>query len=246
MNPLGAAAAAAALAVAGHLLGWLNAGGAVAAAVVGGIVFAGGGLPGAGLLALFFVTGSLLTRRSSGERPARTGWQVLANGTCPALGAALIPTTALGWPLLAGALAAAQADTWATEIGQFAKRPTRLITTGAPVEPGTSGGVTWSGTFGGLAGAIILGGVARLLGMEPAVAVAAVVGGVVGFMLDSVLGATIQRRYLCETCSAETESKVHSCGSTCKATRGWPWLDNNGVNFVSVGVGGLIALGLCV
>ncbi len=242
MNPALAGSLAVAVAITGYGIGWLTVGGAVAGAVVGGVVLAGGGYVGGSLVALFFVSGSLLTRFSSGKRPARSGRQVFANGTCAAIGAALAPTTEAGWPLLAGALTAAQADTWSTEIGRFSRGATRLITTRAVVEPGTSGGVTVRGTVGGVVGAGVMAGLTALLGVDSEAAAAAGLGGVVGFVIDSLLGATLQAKYQCEGCGADTEFKQHSCGASTRAVRGWRWLDNDGVNFVAVGVGGGVAL----
>ena len=63
-----------------------------------------------------------------------------------------------GWALFVGALASAQADTWATEIGAHAPRRPRLITTGREVPRGTSGRVTALGSLGGLAGGISIMG----------------------------------------------------------------------------------------
>ena len=60
------------------------------------------------------------------------------------------------------AFAAANADTWATELGVVSKRQPRLITTFKTVEKGTSGGVTLLGTISALAGAGLIGGVAFL------------------------------------------------------------------------------------
>jgi uncharacterized membrane protein len=55
------------------------------------------------------------------------------------------------------------------------------------------------------------------------------------------LGATVQAMYLCPTCSKETESAVHRCGTTARRIRGWRWLDNDGVNFASSVLGSAIA-----
>src|SRR5262249_15057089 len=63
-----------------------------------------------------------------------------------------------------GAMATANADTWATEVGTLSTEEPRLITTGEPVAPGTSGGVTLLGTGAALAGAVSVGVVTEALG----------------------------------------------------------------------------------
>jgi uncharacterized protein (TIGR00297 family) len=106
-----------------------------------------------------------------------------------------------GWPLsfgiAAGAVAAAAADTWGTEIGRWSARPPRLITSGIPVPTGTSGGVTVVGTLGELGGALTVAAVAAFLAGQsspPRLFVATAVAGFSGALLDSVLGATIESR----------------------------------------------------
>jgi uncharacterized membrane protein len=68
MNPLAAFLAAAVFASAARFAGWLSAGGAVAAAAVGGTILVGAGVAGGLLLGVFFVSGSVLSSRS--ERAA--------------------------------------------------------------------------------------------------------------------------------------------------------------------------------
>jgi uncharacterized protein (TIGR00297 family) len=189
---------------------WLTPGGVVASAAVGAAVAwgAGGGIPGLVLLVTFFVTGSVLTQISGGSGGRRTVRQVVANGGVAAA-AALFGS----WAGAAGALAAATADTWATEIGSFSSTPPRLLTTGQPVPAGTSGGVTLLGTAGGVTGAIVIGALAG--GLGPAgwsVAWTTAAAGVIGMLSDSVLGATVQE-------------KRH-------------WLDNDGVNLAATSLGG--------
>ncbi len=250
MNVAVAAAAAGVLALAARAVRWLTLHGTVAAWLVGTAVFAGGDLTGAALLALFFVSGSLFTFLGrplpTEAQPAggRTGRQVVANGIWPAVGAGLIAAdaTGLGWAILTGALATAQADTWATEIGAYASHPPRLITTGRPVRPGTSGGVTVLGTIGGLTGAFALAGAGALLGVDTGRATAAFVGGTLGMLADSVLGASAQQVYYCEECRIETEHSPHRCGRAPRPLRPWAVLDNHGVNFVASGLGGGSAL----
>ena len=255
MNPGVAAALACSLALLGRALGWLTLAGGAAAAAVGTAVFAGGGPAAAILLASFFVSGSLLTKfshtRGSRDRldlqpGGRRARQVIANGSWAAIGAVLIPGWEGGWPLLAGALAAAQADTWATELGAFSHRPPRLLSTGGVVAPGTSGGITPVGTAGGTAGAAALAALGGVVGLPETVVTAACAGGVVGMMLDSLLGATVQASYHCECCDATAETALHECGRTLALKRGWTWVDNDVVNLMATGSGGVVAVVLWV
>lgn len=163
---------------------WLTPAGAVAALAVGAATVWGTGWRGLLLLLAFFISGSLLTR-GGGRRNAR---QVIANGGAAAL-AALLGS----WPGLAGAVAAATADTWATEIGARSPTPPRLITTGTPVPPGANGGITLLGTAGAFLGAAFIGGLTWVLGpRDLRLAAVVVVAGVLGMLIDSLLGATLQ------------------------------------------------------
>ncbi|MGH7530085.1 MAG: DUF92 domain-containing protein, partial [Gemmatimonadales bacterium] len=101
---------------------WLTGRGAVAALAVGAATLIGTGWRGVALLAAFLVSGSVLTRAAEGAAARRTGRQVLANGGVAALSALVSGRTCerRALPVLAGALAAATADTWATEIGSTA------------------------------------------------------------------------------------------------------------------------------
>jgi uncharacterized membrane protein len=174
---------------------------------------------------------------------ARTARQVLANGLCAALGALGVAAgIEPAWAILAGSLAAAQADTWATEIGAFARAVPRLVTTGRPVPAGSSGGVTPLGTGGGLVGAAAMAGLAWALGLPAPAAVLA--GGVTGMVADSVLGATVQAVYYCEACSRETEIAQHGCAGGVRLVRGRSWIDNDAVNLLGSAVGGLVTAGV--
>jgi uncharacterized membrane protein len=146
------------------------------------------------------------------------------------------------------------ADTWATELGILNRAPPRLITTGVPVPPGTSGGITPLGTWASVAGALLIGTVATTLtqieslfgaGTWNLVAITfpllAVGGGIVGALFDSLLGATLQGVYYCGQCEKQTESAIHYCGHAGRPLRGWGWLNNDVVNFLASMVGGLVA-----
>lgn len=219
---------------------WLTAGAAAAATIVGSLVFTGSGLRGASLLGLFVVSASLLT---PGRERRRTAPQVIANGLWAGLGGALagqgLPA---GWIVLAASLASAQADTWATEIGTRWGGTPRLITTWRRVPPGSSGAVSALGTMAGIVGALAMAALFLSWSRHFLLAAAVLAGGVAGMSFDSLLGATVQSRYFCDSCGAECENQVHGCGAPARLTRGPSWIDNNAVNFLATGAGAVLAL----
>lgn len=217
---------------------WLTPRGLVAACAVGVAVTWGLGWPGLVVLAAFFLSGSLLTQLAERSGPRRTAKQVLANGGVAAL-AALLGS----WPGAAGAIAAAAADTWATEIGAFSPIPPRLVTSWRRVTRGTSGGITLLGTVGGVAGAALIAALAVSLsprGTAPGFRVLAV-AGVTGMLADSLLGATLQGKYECPACDARFERGNTVCHEPVRLTSGRRWLDNDAVNFAATVVGALAA-----
>jgi uncharacterized protein (TIGR00297 family) len=234
----------------------LSAHGAVAAVVVGTVCVAAGWSWGA-LLIAFFVTATALSRVRRREKERRTGGvvakggerdarQVLANGglfTLAALGSLLAPSPLWG-AAGAGAIAAATADTWATEIGTLSRRPPWMITTGRPAAPGTSGAVTVLGTVASVGGALFVAVLALAAGWGAPAALGAVLGGVAGSAADTLLGATLQARRWCDHCDAPTERLVHACGVATRPAGGVAWLDNDGVNLAS-GVLGLAIGAAC-
>ena len=69
--------------------------------------------------------------------------------------------------------------------------------------------------------------------------------GLLGSLFDSFLGATVQAIYFCDHCRKETERHpTHICGIPTRRLRGWRWLDNDWVNFLSSVVGAAVAAGL--
>jgi uncharacterized membrane protein len=140
-----------------------------------------------------------------------------------------------------GALAAAAADTWATEIGTlFGGEPISIVS-GKRVPPGTSGGVTLVGTLAAAGGATFVAAAASLANW-PVPLAAAAVGGMAGALTDSFLGATVQSRRWCDVCGKSTERLVHDCGTPTRHTGGVVDFDNDAVNAACSGVGALIAL----
>lgn len=240
-------------------MGLLSKSGAIGAAVTGGLIFGLGGFPWATLLLLFFISSSLLSKTFSGKKSAFTekfskgsqrDWgQVLANGGNGALLVVLLvflPEKIWIWCAYAGAIAAVNADTWATEWGVLCSYPPRLITTGKVVVPGTSGGISTLGLLATLGGASLIGIAAAGFnpqGWDWTLLLAVTLGGVLGSLFDSLLGATTQAIYYCPQCDKETEHyPQHSCGTGTTQVRGWRWMSNDWVNFLASAFGALNAV----
>jgi len=242
---------AAAAAVAARLVGLLTTGGALAAVGIGTAVFAGGGwglaLPLIGAFALTGVATRYRRRQKiqPEHRRGRSASQVLANGLIPAGLAVAGVALDLPWALpgAVGAIAASAADTLATEIGLLTPRPPRLITTGAVVARGRSGGITPAGTISGIGGAAATAMLGWIFLPPPAGPgfFAAAAGGAVAMVADSFLGATLQARYRCPACGEEGEAAQCTCGATRTLTGGISWMTNDVVNLVMAGVGALVS-----
>jgi uncharacterized protein (TIGR00297 family) len=206
----------------------------------------------------------------------RDAWQVVANGGVAALAALLagiartalpdsdqqvIAVVSLFW-MFVGVMSAATADTWATEMGVLSPASPRLITNWRRVQAGTSGGVTALGSGAALIGAALIWLAATwivIAGPDPfairdhligiyywELLPVALVGGLGGMLVDSLLGATVQAQYVCPVCNKPTESRVHRCGSATRLVGGVPWINNDVVNVAGTLVGGLLGLGVAL
>lgn len=239
----------------------LNASGAIAAGALGTIVLGLGGVGWAVVLLTFFIASSALSKifrarkadlnQQFAKGSSRDVGQVLANGGVAGL-LTLIhffvyqfdPTSKilpLLWIGFCASFAGANADTWATELGVLNPRQPILLRTLKPVSAGTSGAVSWVGSLAALAGSALIGGAAVVsspMGWAPVldfplwVIFLVITGaGVVGALIDSWLGATVQAIYFCETCKKETERHpLHYCGARTSLARGLRWLNNDYVN----------------
>lgn len=211
----------------------------------------------AGLLVAFFLVSTALTRWGAAEKAryteaivprggARTAAQVLANGgifvALAAIGTAVgSPTVQLG---AIGALAAACADTWATEVGTLVGGEPRSIVTWRRLSRGMSGGVTLIGSLAAVGGAAFIALATPLVLETPvtAPALAVLAGGTLGALGDSLLGATVQARRRCTSCDTWTERWVHSCGYRTHHAAGVAWMDNDAVNLAATAIGAIAAM----
>jgi len=243
----------------------LTFGGMLMAIGLGTIVYGLGGPVWMGVFFAFFISSSALTALFEHEKEkvnreqfekggARDPWQVVANGGLAAALAALyfIYPQPIMLAVFLGVLATVNADTWATEIGVLSKRIPRLVTTLKPVEKGRSGGITFLGSLASLAGAVFIGGCAIVLAsiFDPSllaafgwqkVIIIAGLSGLLGSIVDSLFGETIQAQYYCGVCKKPTEQRVHHCGTRTVLKTGFSWVDNDTVNLLASIVGGVIA-----
>lgn len=208
----------------------LDAKGAVAAALLGlSVIELGGVYPFAALLT-FVVLGVLATKYKFREKAklgaaqSRNGirsWgNVLGNGLAALIFLAFEYFSHMDvfWAASFAAIATANGDTLASELGKIFGKSPKLITTLKPAKPGTNGAVSWAGELFALAGALIMGLFALPVTAEKATMLLAVtLGGFIGVNLDSLIGATLENE-----------------GIT----------DNNSTNFLASLLGGFIGAGL--
>jgi uncharacterized membrane protein len=132
-------------------------------------------------------------------------------------------------------MAAATADTWATEIGSLSRSPPRHLLSGRRVPAGTSGAITTLGIYASAAGSLFICCIAALvsdLGWLLTAFVAT--AGFGGSLADSILGATLQEIRYCPTCQIRTEQSQHRfCGTFTLHTGGIKGFDNDLVNLLS-------------
>jgi uncharacterized protein (TIGR00297 family) len=223
-----------------HLgLGLISVGGAMLLSVAlrkidlsGGLVgsliaiFLGGGFSALLLLLIFFVAGSLASRwklnwkESQGlaekNRGRRSVVHAVSNGGVAAicgLCAWVFPGDAGVWlTMLAASLAAATGDTLSSELGNVYGRRYFNILNGKPESRGLDGVISLEGSLIGAAGSLLLAGAFAVKGGVQ-MGIVVVIAGILGNIVDSLLGATLQR---------------------------WGWLSNHAVNFANTLAGAAI------
>ena len=226
---------------------WITLDAIKAVVILGTIILGFAGWLAATAIVFFFISGSLLTRRNlkSGIvdddklemdhhlQKRRDGYQIWANGFWIALfsiGYFLFSTNAFLIAVFVS-IAAATADTWATEIGTYKPWKTVNITTFKATEPGSDGGVSLKGTFAAISGAFAIS-IFILPGdfiFTSTVFLIVFVFGFTGSVIDSILGAILSDK--------NVSLSVPDDFSGTKAA----YL-NSFVNWISIGVSGLLAL----
>ena len=249
------ALASAAIAWLARRRGSLSRSGAWAALGIGTVIYAAGGFAWFSALGAFFFTSTLLgrvgrarkqaTKREFEKGDTRDAWQALSNGgvaAAAALGMILLPSP-LWTAAFVGALATANADTWATELGVLSRRDPISLVRFARVPRGTSGAVSPLGLAATLGGAATIGVVFALFARAPSALWVATCAGTLGSLADSLFGATLQARFYCPTCDRENiEGPRHHCGTATEHRGGLRAFNNDAVNLAATLAGALLAV----
>ncbi len=209
--------------------------------VLGVLIWASLGWQGYTVVMVYFLVGSGVTRigleqkEAAGIAEARSGargpenvWGSALTATMCALGIAVMQPSVgpeeQGWIILLSLAYVASfstklSDTTASEVGKAYGKRTFLITNLKPVPAGTEGAVSLEGTLAGLVGSVIIALVGWAVGLIHFWGVIiCLVAALLATNVESLIGATLQSRYL--------------------------WLTNELVNILNTTIGALTALGL--
>ncbi len=180
----------------------------VTAAAVGCCIFAGIGLPGIYIIGAFFLLAVTATRWGTSVKQRldfaehdggrRNSGQVLANGGVAALlgifAWAGFVDRDLCFLLLAGALSSATADTLSSELGTlYGQRYVDIINFKLG-KKGENGVVSMEGTLIGVAASAIIAVLTWMETNAPMAILVVVIAGTFGNLVDSILGATLERK----------------------------------------------------
>ncbi len=196
--------------------------GAFAGFLLGLAIYMGYGWKSFCVAAAFFVLGTVATKAGFRNKTrqgiaevrggARSWREAIANALAGAFFSILVITTHHEAAFLAAFVAAfaeAAGDTVSSEIGQWLSARAYMITDWKPVTVGENGGVSMAGSAAGLAASAAIAALGLALGLcRMEFAAIALVAAAAGNVLDSLLGATLERRGLL------TNGAVNLAGTT--------------------------------
>ena len=201
--------------------------------LTGGILafclFLGGGFLLMGYLFLFFIAGSAASafkikeKQKLGLAEKNKGKRSYNNALANAGVAAICGFLCWANPdrfevfhvMLAASFASAASDTFSSELGNYFGKNYYNVITLKPDKRGLDGVVSLEGTLAGVVGSILISLYFYLINGSLTAAVIILLAGIFGNFVDSVLGATLQKKH---------------------------WLNNDTVNFANTLIAGLFAV----
>jgi len=192
-----------------------------------------------GSIVLMFVSSSVFTRLGTEKksklhnvRPedAKRSWvQAICNlgPACAAVAVNAVVPNDYAEVAAFASIAAANADTWSSELGVLSRKQPRFILSRRVVHPGISGGVTAFGMLAACAGAVAIAGVYALTHADMFGTWCIALAGVAGSVFDSILGEKYQAGFRREGHASELfEHGNH-------LQKGYTWMTNDVVNGIT-------------
>ncbi|WP_040298910.1 DUF92 domain-containing protein [Arcticibacter svalbardensis] len=188
----------------------LTVGASLTGGIIGLLLFAGIGYGGLLTMASFFIIAVIATAwklkekvlagLSETNKGRRSAFQVLANAGVPAfiaIFAFFYPSNQFMWEvMLASSFAAATSDTVSSELGNvYGKNYYHIITWKKDLR-GENGVVSLEGTLAGIAGSTFISLIYAVCFGFSAYVFLILIAGFLGNIVDSILGATLERRFI--------------------------------------------------
>ena len=208
--------------------------GFLSSTLMAGLILGFGGLKYVLPIAIFFILSTLLSKvgmkNLRESKSGRNASQVFANG-----GVGLVLCIfnhfyqmELIYIMFLASIAAANSDTWATEIGKLSRKRPKDIISGRSLNVGESGGITFIGLLGSMSGSFVIAAVGYFLDINTSYLIILFISGFLGSIFDSILGSTLQSRFILidgKTIKEEREQDSYLYS-------GLVYIDNNNVNFL--------------
>jgi len=208
--------------------------GFLSSTLMAGLILGFGGLKYVLPIAIFFILSTLLSKvgmkNLRESKSGRNASQVFANG-----GVGLVLCIfnhfyqmELIYIMFLASIAAANSDTWATEIGKLSRTRPKDIISGRSLNKGESGGITFIGLLGSMSGSFVIAAIGLFLNINISYLIIVFISGFLGSLFDSILGGTLQSRFILmdgKTIKEEKDTDSYHYS-------GLVSINNNSVNFL--------------
>ena len=180
----------------------LSLNGFLSSTLMAGLILGFGGLKYILPIVVFFILSSMLSKIGPKDlqesKSGRNANQVFANG---GVGLALCVfnnfyQTELIYSMFLASIAAANSDTWATEVGKLSKSRPKDIISGRSLSIGESGGITFIGLMGSIFGSFVIATIGIFFDINLSYLIMVFISGILSSLFDSILGSTLQSRFI--------------------------------------------------